>query len=131
MAQLTHFETTRKRYRVSSEQFLSREEKRANLNDLIQQRKRDTTLRETEKLRTMIADLEQIVTVLEASLTSELERSRVKDPSDYAFPMSARALIARRDNLKTTITSLLDRLARLKATFVDETRKGEASRQAL
>ena len=77
----------------------------------VQQRRLQAAQKEAERLRTMTSELQRIVTVLEANLEAELERSEIRDPSHYAFPMSARALIARRENLKATIASLLDRLA--------------------
>src|ERR1700682_1415785 len=45
-------------------------------------------------------------------ITAVLDRSHVTDPQHHAFPISARTMIARRDNLKTTIATLSDQLAR-------------------
>ena len=40
-------------------------------------------------------------------IEAELENSPTKDPRHFAFPMTLRALIARRDNLKSIISIIL------------------------
>jgi hypothetical protein len=41
-----------------------------------------------------------------------LQSSTTRDPRHFAFPMTARALIARRDNLEATMKALSKELAR-------------------
>jgi hypothetical protein len=69
--------------------------------------------REAVKIRKMIGDLDRIVQLLNCDITSEEERARIFDRSDAAYPILARVLAARRDNLRDTITSLEKRLSTL------------------
>jgi hypothetical protein len=59
----------------------------------------------------MIANLEQEVANLDDGISSELTLARVRDPSHFAYPISVRTMQARRENLKTTIAALSNRLA--------------------
>jgi hypothetical protein len=65
-----------------------------------------TSARETECIGTMIADMRRVVQVLDCDVQTEEERSRIFDRSDANYPMLARTLAARRDNLKATIAAL-------------------------
>ena len=69
--------------------------------------------REAVQIRSTVASLNRTIEVLESSITAALERSHVTDPRHCAFPISARAMIARRDNLRGTIAALSDRLSKL------------------
>jgi hypothetical protein len=69
-------------------------------------------LRETGLLQSMISNLEREVANLDDSILSELALSGVRQPSAVAHPNSARMMQARRENLKTTIAALSDRLSR-------------------
>jgi hypothetical protein len=69
--------------------------------------------REAVKIRKMIGDLDRIVQLLNCDITTEEERARIFDRSDAAYPILARVLAARRDNLRDTITSLEKRLSTL------------------
>jgi hypothetical protein len=77
------------------------------------QKEIDLRQREAGQIRSTIASLDHTIEVLESSITAALERSHVTDPRHYAFPISARAMIARRDNLRGTIAALLDKLSKL------------------
>jgi uncharacterized protein YaaN involved in tellurite resistance len=68
-------------------------------------------LRETRQLQSMISNLEREVANLDDSIISELALSSVREPSPFAHPISARMMLARRENLKTTIAALSDRLS--------------------
>jgi hypothetical protein len=57
-------------------------------------------------------DLKTTAILLDYGIETELQHSPTRDPGHFAFPMTARALIARRDNLKATITALSEDLAR-------------------
>jgi hypothetical protein len=59
----------------------------------------------------MIEDLRRVVQVLECDVSTEEERSRIRDRSDARYPILARQLAARRDNLKATIAALEARLS--------------------
>jgi hypothetical protein len=61
----------------------------------------------------MIADIDRTVRLLDCDVTSEEERVGISDRSDAAYPILARTLAARRDNLRDTITALEQRLSKL------------------
>jgi phage shock protein A len=77
------------------------------------QREIDNRRREVVQIQSTIASLNRTVAVIETSITAALDRSHVTDPQHYAFPILARTMIARRDNLKTTIATLSEQLARM------------------
>ena len=54
----------------------------------------------------MIADLDRRVGLLNSDIASEEKRVRVSDPSNFAYPIHARTMAARRDNLRVTIAAL-------------------------
>jgi BMFP domain-containing protein YqiC len=70
-----------------------------------------TSAREAECIGTMIADMRRVVKVLDCDVQTEEERWRIFDRSDAQYPMLARTLVARRDNLKATIAALETRLS--------------------
>jgi hypothetical protein len=59
--------------------------------------------RETTQIRTMIADFNRTLQVLGHEISAEEERARVSDPTDIAYPILARVMRARRENLKVTV----------------------------
>jgi hypothetical protein len=65
----------------------------------------------------MLVDLNRIVEILASDIATEEERSRVSDRSDPAYPMLARTLGERRDNLKFTIAALEQRLEKMLAAL--------------
>jgi len=69
--------------------------------------------REAVKIRKMIVDLDRTVQLLNCDIGTEEERARISDRSDAAYPILARVLAARRDNLWETITALEQRLSKL------------------
>jgi hypothetical protein len=73
----------------------------------------DAALGEAAKIRTMIVDLDRTVQILDCDIATEEERARVSDRFDAAYPILARALKTRRDNLKDTIAALEKRLVDL------------------
>jgi hypothetical protein len=68
-------------------------------------------LQQAAKLASMISDLDRVVRILDCDIATEEERAGVSDPFSAAYPSLARALTARRDNLKQTIVALERRLA--------------------
>jgi hypothetical protein len=60
--------------------------------------------------RALIAELERTVVSLEVDIAAELERTRVRDPLNIAYPISVTTLAARRDNVKATLAALSERL---------------------
>jgi hypothetical protein len=62
-------------------------------------------------VRRLIEELEGQATGLDTTIVTILAAARVRDPSDCAYPIEARTLGARRDNIKSTITALSGWLA--------------------
>jgi hypothetical protein len=69
--------------------------------------------RKAAQTRKIIVDLDRIVQLLNCDIATEEERARVSDRSDAAYPILARTLAARRDNLRATIAALEQRLSKL------------------
>jgi hypothetical protein len=88
------------------------------------QMKINTHRRETMQIRTMIERLDRAVSSLESNIGAELARARVRDPSHFAYPIPARAMAARRDNLNATIAMLSGRLAKIDALLTDTVADG-------
>jgi len=80
---------------------------------------RATVLREAAVIRTMMDDLNRTVRLLDCDIATEEERARIFDRSNSAYPILARTLAARRDNLRDTIAALERRLTTMKASFVE------------
>ena len=72
----------------------------------------DALQRNREQTEAVVKDLKNAAILLEQSIESELQDSPTRDPDDVAFPMTARALMARRDNLRATIAALCDELTK-------------------
>src|SRR5665647_1772537 len=83
------------------------------------ERASDVALREAGQISTMISDLDRLVRLLDCDITTEEDRARISDRSEPAYPILARTLAARRDNLRDTITALERRLTTMKASFVE------------
>jgi hypothetical protein len=79
------------------------------------ERASNVTSREAAQISKMISDLDRLVRILDCDIATEEERARVSDRSDAAYPILARVLAARRDNLRGTIAALEKRLANLPA----------------
>jgi len=74
--------------------------------------------REAVQTRTLIADLVRIVQIINSDIAAQEEQARILDRSQVEYPMLARTLAARRDNLRHTIVALEQRLAMIeKPTF--------------
>jgi hypothetical protein len=58
------------------------------------------------QIATLIGDLSRSVTLLTVDIDHEEARAGVRDFTDPAYPVLARSLRARRDNIGTTIASL-------------------------
>ena len=77
------------------------------------QKENEIRQREAAQIRSMISSLNSTIASLDGSIAADLERSLIQDPQHCAFPISARTMIARRDNLKGTVAALSDRLAKV------------------
>jgi hypothetical protein len=58
------------------------------------------------QIATLIANLTRTLNLLTADIEHEEERAGIRDLADPAYPVLARNLRARRENLRTTIASL-------------------------
>ena len=65
-----------------------------------------TTRRRIAEIEGVIADFDRMANALETEIHVEQKRARFDDPSPFAFPLYAKALIARRDNLKRSVEGL-------------------------
>ena len=70
---------------------------------------RESASREVAAISKIVADLVRTVQLIESEIAAEEERTRVSDRSDVKYPILARTLIERRDNLKVTIAALEQR----------------------
>jgi hypothetical protein len=62
------------------------------------------------QIRTLIANLRRSIEILNCDIETEEERVRVRDIFESAYPVLARALTARRENLKATVAALQKRV---------------------
>jgi hypothetical protein len=72
----------------------------------MQPRFETSAVREIAAIRKVLADLVRSVQLIELDIAAEEERAGVSDRSDVRYPILARTLIDRRDNLKITIAAL-------------------------
>jgi hypothetical protein len=78
--------------------------------------------REAVQTRTLIADLDRIVQIINSDIAAQEEQTRVCDRSQAEYPMLARTLAVRRDNLRHTIAALEQRLATIKKPLCERSR---------
>jgi hypothetical protein len=82
----------------------------------IEERKRlamiDALQRNRQQTEAVVQDLKNAATMLDRSIEAELQGSPTRDPDHVEFPMTARALMTRRDNLRATIAALCDELTK-------------------
>jgi hypothetical protein len=74
-----------------------------------QQRHSKTTAQEAAKTRALINDLSRVVQILDDAIKAEEELAGVFDPAQAKYPMHARKLAERRNNLIDTIAALSSR----------------------
>jgi hypothetical protein len=74
-----------------------------------------TPAREALQTKHLIADINRVVQILDSDIAAEEEQARVFDRSRFDYPILARTLVARRDNLLGTIAALEQRLVNLPA----------------
>jgi hypothetical protein len=74
------------------------------------------------QIATLIGDLSRKVTILTADIAHEEARAGVRDLSDPAYPVLARSLRVRRDNIVATI-AMLENLRTPKSGALDTTER--------
>jgi hypothetical protein len=67
---------------------------------------RGTAARNGLQIATLIGDLSRSLDILSADIEHEEERAGVRDVSDPTYPLLARSLRTRRENIGATIASL-------------------------
>jgi hypothetical protein len=72
---------------------------------------REAAYQEAIHIWKMIVDIDRNVRLLDCDIATEEERVGISDRSDVAYPILARMLATRRDNLKDTISALEQRLS--------------------
>ena len=70
---------------------------------------------EASRIAVLISDLDRHAQLLDQDIIAEQERAQVFDRSHPAYPILARTLTARRDNLSATIAALEKRPASFQA----------------
>jgi septation ring formation regulator EzrA len=73
----------------------------------------DVALRDVARISALISDIDRHVRILDRDIAAEEKRASMSNRRDAAYPILARTLAARRDNLKDTISALEKRLAGL------------------
>ena len=71
--------------------------------------RRESAAREAAVISKILADLVRTVQLIESDIAVEEARAGISDRSDVKYPILARTLIERRDNLKATIAALEQR----------------------
>jgi hypothetical protein len=74
-----------------------------------------TALRDVLVIQTMLEDLQRSVRILDCDIATEEAAGRIGDAADPRYPLLAKTLSTRRDNLKSTIRALKERLGQLTA----------------
>lgn len=88
--------------------------------------------RKASDIEQMVRDFEQMISDLDRQITTEEERTGVRDSNHFAYSTFAKAAALRRDNLATSVGDLKAKLdlARLEHDQVlDELRRLEATEQ--
>ena len=73
--------------------------------------RRESALREVAVISKILADLARTVQLIESDIAAEEARAGVSNRSDVKYPILARTLVERRDNLRMTIAALEQRHA--------------------
>jgi hypothetical protein len=61
-----------------------------------------------QQMEKLLRDLSNAVRLLDESIDAETRSVSIREPSHFAFPMIARSMVARRDNLRATIAALTE-----------------------
>ena len=78
-----------------------------------------TPARDALQTKELIADINRVVQILDSDIAAEEEQISIFDRSRVDYPILARTLVARRDNLLGTIAALEQRLVSLSAVQAD------------
>lgn len=70
---------------------------------------------EAARIRTLIADMDRTLRILDIDIATVEERTQTFDRNDPTYSTLARALVTRRDNLEQTISALENQLFEINA----------------
>jgi hypothetical protein len=87
--------------------------RRSTRNEMQRQTESENNRAAAARIQTMIAGLEHAICSLNGSIDAVLQTSPIRDPSSFAYPVAARAMSARRDNIRVTIAVLSQQLAKI------------------
>lgn len=119
MADQYYLETNLTERENHSGRVRTRSNKRFARDEMRKQKEIQTNRTAAVRIRNMIAALERAVFSLNSSIDAILEGSQVRDPSSFAYPVAARAMSARRDNIQGTIAVLSRQLAKINDAETD------------
>ena len=71
--------------------------------------------RRVRQIEMMVAEFTRMAADLDREIASEEKRAGISDPQHFAYPTYARAAVARRDNLKSSIGELAIQIEEAKA----------------
>jgi flagellar export protein FliJ len=75
--------------------------------------------RRVRQIEMMVAEFTRMATDLDREIANEEKRAGINDPQHFAYPTYARAAVARRDNLKSSIAELAVQIEEAKAAQDD------------
>jgi hypothetical protein len=107
------FEATEAKRRNHPGRDRARSTKRFVQSELRIQKEIENNRTAAARVRSIITALEHAVSSLNGSIDAVLEGSQVRDPSNFAYPVAARAMSARRDNIQSTIAVLSAQQAKM------------------
>jgi predicted nuclease of restriction endonuclease-like RecB superfamily len=79
----------------------------------------ETAAKQARVVQGMINDLERSIEILGVDIRAEELRVRVFDAADLLYPILARTLRDRSENLKTTVAALRERLRVLESITIE------------
>lgn len=113
MADQYFFETTDTERSNHPGRVRARFTRRSTRNEMRRQAEIENNRAAAARIQSMIAAFEQAICSLDGSIDSVLQTSRIRDPASFAYPVAARAMSARRDNIRVTIAVLSQQLAKI------------------
>jgi hypothetical protein len=108
-----YFETTETERRNHPARVRARFSRRQVQEEMRRQREIEANRAAATRIRGMIEELKRKATSLDGSIDAVLAGSQIRDPSNVAFPIAARTMGSLRDNIRSTIAILSERLAKL------------------
>jgi hypothetical protein len=113
MADQYYFETTETERRNHPGRVRARFTRRFVQGELRRQTEIANNRMTAMRIRNTIAALERSISSLNGSIDAVLEASQVLDPTSFAYPVAARTMSARRDNIQSTIAVLSRQLEKI------------------